>query len=330
MVEEVLHPGEVGVARRGRAVGPALVLAQQVAAPVAVVERRVGQHEVGPQVREAVVVEAVAVVNVGVDAADGQVHLGQPPRGVVRLLAVDADVAQPAAVGLHELLRLDEHAAGAAAGVVDAAAVGGQHLHQQPDDRGGRVELAALLALGAGELRQEVLVDAAEDVLRPAGRVPQADVADQVDELAEALLVQVGPGVLLGQHALERRVVALDGRHGVVDRLADGRLPRFGPQPRPARLRRHPEDVGRPILIGVFGVGPLVAFRLQRRVALLEGVGDVLEEDEAQDDVLVLGGVHVVAQRVGRGPELRFKAQWGGGCVVPVSGHRWFRLFWQW
>jgi hypothetical protein len=37
---------------------------------------------------------------------------------------------------------------------------------------------------------------------------------------------------------------------------------------------------------------------------LLEGVGDVLEEDQAQDDVLVLGGVHRTAERVGHLPEL--------------------------
>ena len=33
---------------------------------------------------------------------------------------------------------------------------------------------------------------------------------------------------------------------------------------------------------------------------LLEGVGDVLEEDQAEDDVLVLGGVHVAAELVGQ------------------------------
>ena len=40
---------------------------------------------------------------------------------MIRLLAVDADVPHPAAVRLDELLRLDEHAAGAAAGIIDAA-----------------------------------------------------------------------------------------------------------------------------------------------------------------------------------------------------------------
>ena len=49
--------------------------------------------------------------------------------------------------------------------------------------------------------------------------VAEPDVADQVDELAEALLVEAGAGVVLRQHALERRVVALDGGHRVVDEL---------------------------------------------------------------------------------------------------------------
>jgi hypothetical protein len=49
-------------------------------------------------------VEGVAVGDLRLDAADGEVHLGQAPGGVVRLLAVDGDVAQLAAVGLDELL----------------------------------------------------------------------------------------------------------------------------------------------------------------------------------------------------------------------------------
>jgi hypothetical protein len=59
---------------------------------------------------------------------------------------------------------LHEHAAGAAAGIVDAAFVGGEHLDEEADDALRGVELAAFLALGAGELAEEVFVDAAEDV----------------------------------------------------------------------------------------------------------------------------------------------------------------------
>jgi len=50
-------------------------------------------------------------------------------------------------------------------------------------------------------------------------------------------------------------------------------------------------------------------------VQLLEGVGDVLEEDQVEDDVLVLGGVHAAAQGVGHLPELGFVADIGRGRV---------------
>ena len=53
-------------------------------------------------------------------------------------------------------------------------------------------------------------------------------------------------------------------------------------------------------------------------MALLEGVRDVFEEDEAEDDVLVLGGVHAAAQGVGHLPELSFVAN--GGASGAVAG----------
>jgi hypothetical protein len=142
-----------------------------VAAPVAVVERRVGEDVVGLQVGVLVVVEGVAVGDLRVDAADREVHLREAPRRVVRFLPVDRDVADLAAVRLDELLAADEHAAGAAARVVDAALVGREHLDEDADDAGRGVELAGALALGAGEAGEEVLVDAAERVLR-FGRRP--------------------------------------------------------------------------------------------------------------------------------------------------------------
>ena len=86
---------------------------------------------------------------------DGEVHLGQPPGPLVELLAVDGEFAAVLAVGDDELLGLDEHAARAAARVVDPARVRLQHLDQQPHDAGGGVELAAALALGGGELSRK-------------------------------------------------------------------------------------------------------------------------------------------------------------------------------
>ena len=99
---------------------------------------------------------------------------------------------------LDEPLALDEHAAAAAARVVDAALVRREHLDEDPDDVARRVELAALLALGGRELGEEVLVDAAERVLGPVGRRAEGDVRHEVDELAEAGLVEARAGVVLG------------------------------------------------------------------------------------------------------------------------------------
>ena len=93
MVQEVLHPGEVGVARRRDAVLPSLVVSQTLSAPVGDVEGRIGEDVVGPQVGVPVVVEAVAVLDLAHDATYRQIHPGHPPGGVVGLLAVDGDVA---------------------------------------------------------------------------------------------------------------------------------------------------------------------------------------------------------------------------------------------
>ena len=151
--------------------------------------------------------------------------------------------------------------------------------------------------------REKVFVDAAENVLGAVLCIAESDGADQVDELAEPLLVERRTGVVLGQHALERRVLLLDRDHRVVNDLADGRLAwhwpadvASGPASAPRRHSR------RCIRRGLRGRRP--ASFSSACAAFLEGVGDVLEEDEAEDDVLVFGGVHVAAHLVGGLPQL--------------------------
>ena len=82
---------------------------------------------------------------------------------------------------------------------------------------------------------------------------------------------------------------------------------------RPARLLRHPEHVLGQILVRVFGSGGV--FRQQRRALRLEGVGDVLEEDQAERDVLVVGRLEVLAQLVGGEEQLRLEAEIGSVAV---------------
>ncbi len=194
-------------------------------------------------------------------------------------MTIDANIADSASVGLDKSFRLDEHTPRAAAGVIDPATIRGQHLHQHANDTAGRVELATLLALSAGKLGEEILVDPADDILGAVGFIPQADGADQVDQLTKALFIQVWAGVVLGQHTFERGVIALDGEHGVIEDLADGRLLGHGLEIRPARLFGHPEDVGSPVLVRVFGVGPLGTVRFEQGMLLFKGIRDVFKED---------------------------------------------------
>ena len=313
VVDEVLDPGVVGVADRRRAVAPAHVVGQQLARPVRDVERRIGEDVVGLEVRVQVAQEAVGGLRaeVGLDAADGEVHVRQPPGGGVGLLAEDRDVGGLPAVGLDEAFRLHEHARRAAAGVVDAALVGFEHLDQQAHDAARREELAAELALGLGELAEEVLVDAAERVAGLGAVALEADVGDQVDQPLHLLRRDTAAGVVARQLALEVRVVALDGEDGVVDQRGD-----VGPrglvlQVLPARLGRHPEHPLGGVLVAALQqafelrAGDAVGFQLglELLAAGLEGVGDVLQEQQAEDDVLVLGGVDLAAQGVGGFPE---------------------------
>jgi hypothetical protein len=183
---------------------------------------------------------------------DGQVHVGQPPGHRVGFLAEDGDVGLAAVVAFDELFGLNEHAAGAAAGIVDAAGIGLDHLDQHADDGARRVELAAQLTLGLGELAEKVFLHAAESIAGAAPLVLEPDACDQVDQRLHLLRRDAAAGIITRELVLEVRVVALDGDDGVVDQRGD-----FGPgglvlDVRPARLGRDPEDALGEVLIAAF------------------------------------------------------------------------------
>jgi hypothetical protein len=55
---------------------------------------------------------------------------------------------------------------------------------------------------------------------------------------------------------------------------------------------------------------PLAACCLPGAVTtLMARVGDVFQEDQSEHDVLVLARVHIVAQRIGGGPELGLETE---------------------
>src|SRR5437870_13577497 len=200
-MDEVLHPGEVGVAARWKAELPARVVV--FAEPVGVVEGRIGEDEVYSEIGMEIAPKGVGLLfaEISFDAADGEVHHGEAARSGVALLAVDADVAELAAMGFDEFFRLHEHAARTAAGIVNPAFVGSEHLDEESHDALRGVELAAFLALGARELTQEIFVDTTEDIFRSTHFVAHADGADEVDELAESVLVERRTRVFFRQNA---------------------------------------------------------------------------------------------------------------------------------
>jgi len=85
---------------------------------------------------------------------------------------------------------------------------------------------------------------------------------------------------------------------------------------RPAGFFWNPEYVDGPVLVGVFWVGSLGAIRLELDSMFLEGIGDVLEKDQAEHDVLILSSIHVRAQRVGGSPEFGFEAKVRSAVVL--------------
>ena len=117
------------------AVLPAFVVPQQIATPIRYIEGRVGEDVIGPQVGMQVFVKGVRRFGsqVGLDAANGEIHEGQLPGVGVGFFPIDADIAHLAAMGFDELFRLYEHAAGPTTGVIDATLVGGQHGDQGSD-----------------------------------------------------------------------------------------------------------------------------------------------------------------------------------------------------
>ena len=65
-------------------------------------------------------------------------------------------------------------------------------------------------------------------------------------------------------------------------------------------------------------VSALLALRFKLGVLRLEGVGDVLQKDQAEDNVLVLRHVHIVAEAVGHLPQLGLEAEIGTGLRLRI------------
>lgn len=303
----VENPGVVGIAGgRGVVAAPASVVDEFVGpAPVLQVEGRIGHDVVGLEVGVLILEEGIGgdFAEVGGEPAHGEIHLGQLVGGAGELLPVNRDVLGVAVVAFDKLERLHEHAARAAAGVVDLAFVGLDHFGDEIDDALRGVELAPQLALGGGELAEEVFIDPADGVLLLVA--DGVNVVDGIDEGGELAAIQPEAGeVVVGQGALERGIALLHRGEGGVDLdryiVLLGVLLDVGP----AGGLRQVEHILHGVELHHVEVG-LLALGDQLGPAFFKFIRDELEEDQREDDVLVFRGLNGAAE-LGRGVPQRF------------------------
>ncbi|CFL20962.1 Uncharacterised protein [Burkholderia pseudomallei] len=255
------------------------------------------------------------LAEVSCEATNRQVHCHQSPSGRVRFLSVDADVVRLTAVRLDEFLGLHEHATRPAAWVVHASLVRSQHFDEHAHHRGRRIELPPFLAFSRRKLPEEVFVHLAEQVLCVMA-FAETDRRNQVHQFAEPARFELRATETLVEDAFEALVIRLDSFQRRINTHADVRLLGLRTDRLPTRGCRHPKHVRHRVVvtllqcfrmvgrIGQIQVVFLVAERRrQLRAALVERIGDVLQENQAEHDVLVLGGIHRRAQFVGCGPQ---------------------------
>ena len=118
----------------------------------------------------------------------------------------------------------EQHATGAAGGVVDAlAGLWLEHLGHQVDDRAIGVELGSGVTGVIGEFLDEILVALAQFVLRQVGdgQLQRAEMLDQVAQHGIGEAVLIGP-LRIAEDAVQlARVGLLDLTHGFLDGKAD-------------------------------------------------------------------------------------------------------------
>ena len=113
---------------------------------------------------------------------------------------------------IHEVPRLDEHAARAAGGIEQDAARGGEDVHDHLDEGFWCEENTVVRGNVFREFVEEVLIDAPDDVAADSIEVAVVEDAQQLreDRIGEFRIAA-------RKHAAELVALLLDERHGVVD-----------------------------------------------------------------------------------------------------------------
>ena len=185
------------------------------------VKGRVGGHKVTLAVeRVRIVVEGVGVIarlDVALHAVNSHVH--ETKLGVVvdLLLSVEHHGLSGVVTLLaHVVAGGNEHATRAASRIEHLATRGLDDVHDHADERLGRKEDAVVACHRWSKLAEEVLVDAADDII---ALLVEGRVVEDADNAAQQVIAKVSVGVR--KDARERGVNGSDTCHGFVDRFAD-------------------------------------------------------------------------------------------------------------
>ena len=278
---------------------PGVLVGNEAGAPAFVAEGRIGDDVVEGLEHAALgeerVGEGVALLDLrrGVVVQD-HVHAGEAGGGGVLLLPIEGDAHVFAAAGL--VADLQEQRTGAAGGVIDGGVVRGggaanaENLGDDAADLGGGIELAFALAALRGEVPHEVFIGVAEEVVAVGTVLGEIErgVLEDGDEVGEAVHHLLAAAELVRiieiRHVGEVVLTRQRAENLLVDLVADVGLALEGDHVGKARARRNRNR-------GVRLAGELVA--------------DVFHEQQHEDVVLVLAGIHAAAQFVAACPEGR-------------------------
>ena len=243
-------------------------------AAVRILEVRGGQGVATPQVRRRL-------------AMQKHVHPRERPRCVVHLLAVDGDVVRRL-VGCLEQQR--PRAAGRVVDGVIGASVGPDpdHLRHDPGNLGRSVELSLALARLGGEVPHQVFVGGAQEVIALGAVGAEVETFEDGDQLGEAVLHLLARAELRGvvEVGLVDDALEVVGLGEIADDLVDPVADLL------VALQLH--HVGEAAAVGDHD---------ERTRSAGVPVRDVLHEEQGQDVVLVLRGVHAAPKLVAALPE---------------------------
>ena len=267
-------------------------------APTLVAEWRIGDHVVEGLEGVAVLVFRIGERVARLDDCGGvvvqiHVHAGKAAGCRVLLLPVECHL------GFGFVGDLQQKRAGTAGRVIYGGVAGGLGLTDTDDlrhdaaDFGGRIELPLALAAFGREVAHQVFVGIAQNVIAigPVLREVERRVLECGDEIGEAVHLLLATAELaviieVGEIGLRQLLVLVDQRGDdlLVDQIADVSLPLQRDHILEARARRN----------GDWGI-------LLARVF----VADVFDEEQDEDVVLVLAGIHAATEFVAARPEGR-------------------------